>query len=915
MHKPMHKPIKILLTAAAMVAAQAPLFAGADIKPLPKQPKRLIYFHGTHWDREWYFSFQRFRMNLVELADDMLAKFDDDRLGLFVFDGQSVVLEDICEIRPDFAPRLKKYIGDGKLKAGPWYTMPDELLSSGESIIRNFLYGKSTVEAFGGETWKVAYGCDIFGHIAQFPQIIDGFGMKTAVAGRGVCGKQFLKWQSPDGTSVNLLSYGKNGYGGYGRAMHGFAYAGKTPKLSKKEFAKRFANYVEKNIGAMPETFLLPDADDHTRIADNCDEELAWIKQLCPDSELVVTDYINLPEFDKPGLPVKKGELAETQSRDGYGAMRLVQNSISSRYDLKRANDESQTVLEWSAEPMLAARAFFEKPDKTKKSLLDLAWKTLLKNQAHDSICGCSVDEIHSVMKARYLEVRQIADGIEDDFLSRPTDGVKLRRAPKGKSELYKLDIFNPLPYARDEVLKLQIPFSTAFPKSFAEPRAQEKFNTFKIFDQRGNEIPYAILKTEKNQVVVYNGIVDIYTVALKAKLEPCAVSTFEIRASDELNRSAQSMRTGLLSADNGALAVSINRDGTFDVIEKASNKKYEGFNRFILSRDAGDGWYYVAPYGSPSLVSSSNASVKVVADTPILLEYEITKTLRFPKRLNYCATPEGRYAGTADSAEDAEITVKTTVSIEKNSPVLKVKTVVDNTASDYRMQLAFPTGQGGNYFSGQAFTMIERAAGCDAETLKKDEAKDASHNFNGIAGRGGAFFISKAGLHEVSCEKHNSSDILATLFRSFRRTYSTNGETDALLHGRLEFDYAYSFGTDDFSEIYRRAQKLRAGVKYKSIPIYQNVGELDVSKFLVKAEGDCVVSAIKPSQDGEKVVVRVFNPNSQPRKCVLKFGAAAKKIELCKLDETPTKLLSENSDAITHELSPNKIVTFIISK
>lgn len=335
----------------------------------------------------------------------------------------------------------------------------------------------------------------IIGHIAQFPQIVDGFGMKTAVVGRGISGTQFLKWEAPDGTRVNLVAYGEKGYGGFGRDMHGFAYAGKTPKLTKEQYAKRFAKYLKKYSAITPGTLLPPDADDHSRIADNCDEEIAWIRELCPKSEFVQTDYVDLPEFDAPNLRVKRGELAETADDRGHGAMKLVQNSISSRYDIKRFNDDTQNLLERRIEPMLASRVFFGHADKTKKSLLDMSWKTLLKNQAHDSICGCSVDEIHYVMKPRYIEIRQIADGIADDLLSRPRNGVKLRRAPEGKFGRYKIDVYNPLPYPRSETLKLRIPLSLGFPKQFREPRAQESFATFEIFAEDGTKIPHAVLK------------------------------------------------------------------------------------------------------------------------------------------------------------------------------------------------------------------------------------------------------------------------------------------------------------------------------------------------------------------------------------------------------------------------------------
>lgn len=595
--------------------------------------------------------------------------------------------------------------------------------------------------------------------------------------------------------------------------------------------------------------------------------------------------------------------------------MKLVQNSISSRYDIKRFNDDTQNLLEWRIEPMLASRVFFGHADKTKKSLLDMSWKTLLKNQAHDSICGCSVDEIHYVMKPRYIEIRQIADGIADDLLSRPRNGVKLRRAPEGKFGRYKIDVYNPLPYPRSETLKLRIPLSLGFPKQFREPRAQESFATFEIFAEDGTKIPHAVLKVEKNQLVRYDGIVDFYTIAVKPELAPSAITTLELRAADFPPRTQTTMRNSMLSADNGRLAIAVNRDGTFDVSEKSTGKTVRGFNRFVFDRDAGDGWYYVPPQGNSALLTPDTARVRVLTDTLFLLEYEISQAFKMPKRLEYVATPNAKYSGTAESEELAEIAVKTVVSLEKDLQVIRAKTEVDNTASDFRMRLAMPANGGGEYFAGQSFTMLKRAVGTDESTFKRTEAKAATNNFNGIAGRGGVFFISKGGLHEVACEKFAENDILITLLRSFRRTYTTNGEHDAMMSGKSEFEYAYSFGMDDFAEIYRRAQKLGADVKYASAPVADGLGEADLAKAFLKAEGDCVVSAVKPSQDGSKIVVRAFNPNPEnAAKCSLELAAPAAEISKCRIDETPIASLAKNSAEVSFTVAPNKITTLLIT-
>src|SRR6478609_7122771 len=140
----------------------------------------------THWDREWYLTHEQFRFRLVALIDRLLDLLDSDpSYKYFHLDGQTIVLEDYLEIRPEQETRLRAQIAAGRILIGPWYDMPDEFLVSGESLIRNLMRGHRISREFGVDPWKNGYICDIFGHIAQMPQIFNGFGIRHAVLGRG----------------------------------------------------------------------------------------------------------------------------------------------------------------------------------------------------------------------------------------------------------------------------------------------------------------------------------------------------------------------------------------------------------------------------------------------------------------------------------------------------------------------------------------------------------------------------------------------------------------------------------------------------------------------------------------------------------------------------------------------------------
>ena len=126
---------------------------------------RAHYVLSTHWDREWYQSFQNYRYQLVRLLDQVIEGFENGRLrGPFQTDGQAIILEDYLEIRPGRRDQLQRLAQEGKLVIGPWYVLPDEFLVSGESLVRNIRLGREIARSFGVEPSQAGFVCDLFGH-------------------------------------------------------------------------------------------------------------------------------------------------------------------------------------------------------------------------------------------------------------------------------------------------------------------------------------------------------------------------------------------------------------------------------------------------------------------------------------------------------------------------------------------------------------------------------------------------------------------------------------------------------------------------------------------------------------------------------------------------------------------------------
>jgi alpha-mannosidase len=167
----------------------------------------------THWDREWYLTYEQFRLRLVGLIDRLLDLLESQPdFEFFHLDGQTIVLEDYLELRPHNEPRLRRLIAAGRILVGPWYDMPDEFLVSGESIVRNLARGHRLARRFG-TPMPVGYLPDLFGHVAQMPQILRNFALDNAILWRGFGGPRAeYWWEAPDGSRVLMMHLPPEGY-------------------------------------------------------------------------------------------------------------------------------------------------------------------------------------------------------------------------------------------------------------------------------------------------------------------------------------------------------------------------------------------------------------------------------------------------------------------------------------------------------------------------------------------------------------------------------------------------------------------------------------------------------------------------------------------------------------------------------
>ena len=170
----------------------------------------------THWDREWYEPFAVFSQRLEHMMDTLLD-LSADGFPHFHLDGQTAMIDDYLDRRPERAQELADRVAEGRLSAGPWVAQMDEFLTSGESHIRNLEFGLERARELG-RALEVGYMPDQFGHIGQMPQILRNGGIERAMVWRGVprsIETTTFRWRSPDGSEVTT-EYMISGYFGGG---------------------------------------------------------------------------------------------------------------------------------------------------------------------------------------------------------------------------------------------------------------------------------------------------------------------------------------------------------------------------------------------------------------------------------------------------------------------------------------------------------------------------------------------------------------------------------------------------------------------------------------------------------------------------------------------------------------------------
>ncbi len=688
--------------------------------------KRVFIVPHTHWDREWYLPFQRFRYNLVQLIDELLRILKEQDY-VFMLDGQTVVLEDYMEIRPEKTQELMQRIREGKIAVGPWYLLPDEWLVGGESLIRNLEHSQDLAAEFKIPLMDIAYLPDQFGHTSGIPQLLgDLTNLKTAVLWRGVppniTAVPFI-WKSHESsdTSVNGI-YLPFGYGNATMLPTNFDefVNAINEKIAELELFSPLPVYLLMNGSdhRFPQPFAKDYAERMTK--EGLDITLSSLKDYIEKLESAITEagynrQVHIGEF-------------RSSSRAP-----LLQDTYSARIWIKQWNQKIEDLLTRSVEPIwtyLSTTMGLQYPS----GFLKTSWKWLLRNQPHDSICGCSVDQTHEEMKTRYSWAKSICEGALKDAetsihrIASPSDestvvvfsaGGSTRSpiyiefsAPGNKtvrglrtegSEMYDVQL---LKSREDIFMDTTVGMTTA--KMGMRLLPGRKLMDFYINgveyfegDEPGllelrfiadrhpvGEFDMESLKHEANEIIGSKKYKKIHLVAARPTqsvyaavipLRPWAFSKLTPIEEPPEPVPEELIEVNENRIDNQFYSISFNKDGSLSYTNKNSGLQYQRLHVFEDYGDRGD--EYTFGRLEPEKARVKDVKRTVISSGPIMAEIRQTLTLELYGSVD--PSRERRIGKT-------EIPVVSVFRFYRDTPRIEVTTKLTNTAKDHRLRICF---------------------------------------------------------------------------------------------------------------------------------------------------------------------------------------------------------------------------------
>ena len=860
----------------------------------------------THWDRAWYWPFERFRISLVDCVKAVVRELRAHPDYLFTFDGQTLMLEDYLEVCPEDRAFLQQCAREERIRIGPMYVLSDLYCTGGEALVRNLLIGAQWCREFGAEPARVLHMPDTFGIIPSIPMIASGFGMRAFTFMRGMPGEvpgltdmirvrsdadepqedtRFFIWRSADGSEIPVIRL-RDGYAS-AAARIGREPGERAPSVeyyarALVEVAKKWDSPPGKPVLALAGVDHQPPWQGQKPAMDRASEQ--------GDYRFVFSTLDALADeafaAGTVGLP-----LCEGVEFHGSGAAGVLGGTISSRIYLKIQNAEIEQLLVHQVEPAAAILRLLGTEDPS-FPLIRHAWKLLLRTHPHDDICGCSVDAVHRKNESDMRQARESADA-----LRRRLFGLIMRHfganLPGDSRPSFALVNFQPATRTGPS----RIPFDLEGRIVWNDIRLPE---AYRIVNESGEPVPFReICRKPSNEHP--NSVVDL---ELYPPLPPFSLQRFYFEPIEPAGKTGP-LNIGAQDAENDFLRVRLYPNGSFDFHDKSLGETRAGIGLFSCQGDIGDSYDFSDIPGERETVFDRIPCVLSRHEWPGgVVALAATGELPIPADTDSATRSRSR--------ETSPLPFTLTLVIAPGHHPLEVRLDFVNTASNHRLRWNLPTpGLPAVSLAGLKFEALKRPVGARPvrDLPPRIFPEHPADTF--VAADGLACFSLFPFNYELVQQDTPFPRLAITVLRSISYLCNpTEGATrpgtgagpvtptpDARCLGR-QFSLAFALRLHAEEA---NGTLLGEALRWRAHPLY---GQCDPTmeyphrtpglpqdiapplSVIPCNESPVFLSALKPAEDGRGSILRLHNTSNLRHE--IRFQTSGRKVSPVRLDESP---------------------------
>ncbi len=846
--------------------------------------KKVYIISHSHWDREWYLPYEQHHMRLVRLMDDLLEIFKTNPdFNSFHLDGQTIILDDYLQVRPEKREEVQAAIDNGKLKIGPFYILQDDFLISSESNARNTMIGLEESRKWGDPV-MLGYFPDTFGNMGQTPQMMKEAGIEAAAFGRGVKPTGFnntvindekytsqfseMWWEGPDKSNIFALLF-----------ANWYSNGNEIPAKKEEAIAFWDQKLADAQQYASTDHILMMNGVDHQPVQKDVTQAIKLANELYPDYEFIHSnfdDYLSAVMSDVPdNLSTVEGELT-SQETDGWYTLA---NTSSARIYLKQRNTDVQRQLENVTEPL--ATMAYEVTKNYPHDELRYAWKTLMQNHPHDSICGCSVDEVHQEMMTRYQKAEEVGKFLAEEAETALVDSINTSKFAKDSKPFV---IFNTAGTKRTQIVETTIEwkrltFAEGTPLELYHQLEEEVKNLtdFYVIDENGQAVPAEVVKTDV--AFNYDLPTDRFRIPYMAiyvtvrmsieKMPGMSWSTFALLEGKYELTGKSLVDANTMTLENDYVKAEVQPNGLINFTDKIHNNTYSSGLIYENVGDVGNEYIFKQPREDKALYAHNFPTTReVIVDSPLVAEILITQRMMIPVSAEELlqdemeAVYEMRQRKANRSTELAEFVIKTVVRLEKYNKQITFHTEFDNQMKDHRLRVLFPTGiTADTHFAESIFEVVERPNNVNQATWENPTNPQHQHSFVNVHDDKQGVTVANYGLNEYELLSDDNT-IALTILRAVGELgdwgYFPTPEAQCL--GEQSVDFAIEFhGKDDMYETFTNAQGFQIPWTITQTDIHEGT-QKPTHQFL-NLEGDqYALTAIKRQENGVDIITRGFN-------------------------------------------------------